>query len=304
MTLRSGFGKFGIQAGGIEKVLLKNYANLVALIDVADSNSYSGSGTSLVNLAASPADGSSASAYNFTLGSDFTFNGSAGSLARTTYFNGDGGNGDANARITLTGSNTTFIKNFHKDNANLSIIMLFRNGSSQSNHGHLISTGTISLNAGLGFYFAGTTGDLQYQITRAYSGSGPTTALSGTDTVVDTAISTSAYAFAAVSVNEAAGAGGSFHYLNGSYNQTDGTNTFNGTYDTPSTGDPHYKLAMWNGGSSSTYHWPMVNDAHFIGMLLFNTALSKKTMDNIYKAIKTRLTTTNATLIADALVEV
>lgn len=68
---------------------------MVLDIDATQSASYSGSGTDVLNLVASPADGSAQSAYDFTRGNGSTsstfptFNGSAGSAS--AYWSFDGG---------------------------------------------------------------------------------------------------------------------------------------------------------------------------------------------------------------------
>ncbi len=76
-------------------------------VDATCSSSYGGSGTTWSNLVASPADGSSQSAYNFTLEASPTFTGSAGSSA--AYFAMGGTN-----YFEISGGNTAALGNIHK----------------------------------------------------------------------------------------------------------------------------------------------------------------------------------------------
>jgi len=84
-------------------------------LDATMINSYGGTGQTWSNLIATPADGSSQTAYDFYLGAtssattdDPTFNGTAGTSS--AYFSVDGGD-----LFTLkSGTNTTFFNNIHK----------------------------------------------------------------------------------------------------------------------------------------------------------------------------------------------
>lgn len=78
------------------------------------------------NLVTSPADGASASAYNFYLGgsasgesSDPTFYGAPGALDATNYFGFDGGD-----YLSLAGANTAKLNNLHKAGCDFSLWML------------------------------------------------------------------------------------------------------------------------------------------------------------------------------------
>jgi len=97
--------------------LQDSVASTVFDLDATISASYSGSGTSWANLVASPADGASQSAYNFTI-SGATFTGSAGSAS--AYFSLDG-----NDSFSITSGNTTFINNLHKTTGGQDFWLLF-----------------------------------------------------------------------------------------------------------------------------------------------------------------------------------
>ncbi len=277
--------------------LLKNHEDLVFLIDVADSNSYSGSGSTLVNLCTSPADGSAASAYNFTLGAGFTFTGVAGDLKRTTYLTHAGA--ASSASIINVATNTTFIESLHKDNANWTAIVIWLKGSGgKANYGQLMSTGSYSPSSGMGWYsLNGANSRFGLNVVKSVSGQ---VAL---NVVGNEYIEYNSYNFMAVSINEASASGG-FFYRNGKYDQTASSLTFNPTYSSPSTSAAQYTLRLWNGGGSGGVTYPMNSTDRFIAAMMFNRALSKAELDDIYKALSARVMTNNACSLADTTITI
>jgi len=277
--------------------LLKNHEDLVFLIDVADSNSYSGSGSTLVNLCTSPADGSAASAYNFTLGAGFTFTGVAGDLKRTTYLTHAGA--ASSDSIISVATNTTFIESLHKDNANwTAIVIWFKGNGGNANYGHLMSTGSYTPSSGIGWYsLNGSNARYGLNVMKSVSGQ---VALNVVGTEY---IDPSTYNFMSVSINEASASGG-FYYRNGKYDQTASSLIFNPTYSSPSTSAAQYTLRFWNGGSSGGVTYPMLSTDRFIAAMMFNRALSKAELDDIYNALSARVMTDNACSLADTTITI
>src|SRR5262245_47416524 len=106
-------------------------------LDATQAASYPGTGTSLLNLEATPADGEAQSAYNYQFGDGSTsstyptFTGSAGSPA--AYFAMDGGD-----YFRGTSTFTQFLKDLHKnsDGASWWAAMAFRTPSSFTANSH------------------------------------------------------------------------------------------------------------------------------------------------------------------------
>jgi hypothetical protein len=130
-------------------------ASTVLDIDATQAGSYPGTGTSLLNLEATPADGSAQSAYDFQLGDGSTsstyptFTGSAGSPS--AYFAMDGGDYFRGASTF-----TQFLKDLHKnsDGASWWAAIAFRTPSSFTTNSHSGLFGQIGNGSLIGIRFS------------------------------------------------------------------------------------------------------------------------------------------------------
>jgi len=196
---------------------------------------------------------------------DPTLNGSAG--VATTYWSFDGGD-----FFRYLGANPTWLQNFHKDNAALTIVGIVFNPTG-GNAGALPICGTTRT-TGTGFFYWGNGGP--HQFVAKNGGSDAINKSGGT-------ISENAWHFLAVSLNEATGAGGGFLYKDGAYDQVSGSDTFTSTYSSPSASSSTDTLEI---GSNGNAQFLTVNGGRMQGVMIFDTALSKADLDTLYAAVK------------------
>ena len=192
---------------------------LVLNLDARDSASYSGSGQTWADL--------TANGYDYHLGKtgsaeadDPTYD--AGPPA---HFDMDGGDvfGWAGA-----GSSPTEFQAFHKQNANFTIeVWVYTPATWPTNWG-ICGNKPFGLGNRTGHAFWVLNGNPFF-----YG------EISGTSTswVTDNAVGTSGWHQIAVSIDEAAGAGGGFFCVDGAYSQVSSSNTFNATYSQSGTTD-------------------------------------------------------------------
>ena len=218
--------------------------NLKLCLDAGSASSYDGSSQSWLDLAGSGydffrgADGSAAS-------DDPTFNGTSGNLTSGEYFSFDGGD-----YFNYDSAVETWMSNLHQNSAAFSWAFWFYSPASFT--GSLCGT----VNSSTGFHGINimNNGTNTVAVT-ALNGSAHV--MGGSVVVGDTALSTSAWNFVAGSIDEATGAGGGFHYLNGVRNQVSGVDTFDCTYTSPSStaassmcfGSPHGAADYLGNGS-------------------------------------------------------
>lgn len=242
----------------------------VMRLNIGDSASYSGTGTTISNIISSPADGEAQTAYDF-----YTGNGSTSSTYPTynsagsaSYFSYDGG--DYNNK--KDGLRTTFTNSIHKNNAAWSAWAVFREGTSGSG-AHIIASMNLFA-SDVGFFWGTTSGSKM----RLGIG-GASTVLS---IVADNAFTSGTTIFVGVSVDEAAGTG--FLFRNGSYDQVGSSNTFTATYSSPSSAASTYvpEIAGVNGALGSTFS----NGSRLFQFGLHNVALTFGEMKQIYDAVK------------------
>lgn len=234
----------------------------VLCLDAGDSASYT-SGQQWTDR--------SGSANHFNRGStsgadatDPTFNGTAGLLSNGEYFSFDGGD------YFTPAAAVTFDDDFHIDNAKLTLIALFWTstattarfifGNSDAGVGKGVSFGTTAAN-GISFVAKNATG----------------TAVS----LSSTPILTSLWNFMAVSVDEGAGANGSFERVNKTVALKDGT------YATPATtgGTSNPQIGA-RGGTSVTSI--LQNGDRLAMFLAFSTNLTKGQMAAFHSIIQGR----------------
>jgi len=132
-------------------------SNLVFDWSASDVNSYAGSGQTILNLVAAPADGSAQSAYDFNLGASSTpanddpvFTGVAGTPGAYFLWN----NADFTTDIiTLAGANTAFLNALHKTTGGSAFTLIIALRSvDNANRAAYWSTQTGTSGIGLTFY--------------------------------------------------------------------------------------------------------------------------------------------------------
>jgi len=243
--------------------------DLKLCLDAGDSASYT-SGTSWLDQ--------SGGGYDFFFGADAgastddpTFNGAAGGLSLSEYMSFDGG--DLFKYDTTTEG---WMDNLHQDNALFTIAAWVWIPASAAEQYYVSTTGS-GFFTGIYFYSNGT----ENPVFAARHGSG--NALTVT---ADTALTTGAWNFIAISIDEATGAGGGFFYVNGDYSQVSSADTFTATYSTPSSSaaaSPMILGARTGGGF-------LQSTAKMAGMMIWEggTAITKANLDTLYASTKER----------------
>lgn len=245
-------------------------SNLKICLDAGDADSYDGTSQSWLDL--------SGNGHDFYRGvtsgseaSDPTFNGSVGGLSSAEYFSFDGGD-----NFIYDTTNETWMQDIHKDGAIYSILCCYYPITSGSICGTAGSSGTA-----IGFKFRVPSGDLLIDV---QNGSGNASSASSTDGAV---ITNSAWNIGGLSYNEPAGSGGSFYYANGSYAQSDASDTFDGTYSSPSSSNAANTFAIGCSGGTGDRLTSGSRMAWFA--VWAGTALSKANFDTLYAALKGRV---------------
>jgi hypothetical protein len=187
-------------------------SGLKICLDAADVSSYSGSGDTFTDR--------SGNSNNFKRGqaagsdsADPTFNGSAGGLSASEYFSFDGGD-----NLTVVGSNP--LQSFHKDNAKGTILF----GIYPVQSGVFISVigdNVFSVDLGFRIQIHQTAARLVFA-----TGNGSANPIVSISSAV--AVPNSAWSIDGVSFDEAVGANGGFHFVNGT------VELFNSTATSPS----------------------------------------------------------------------
>jgi hypothetical protein len=263
--------------------------DLELCLDAADSASYT-SGQDWVDVSGS------SNADEFFRGEstgadseDPTFNGVVGGLSSAEYWSFDGGD-----EFEYGAANETWMKNMHKNNADFSLMMAWYHPS-----GHSGGSGTMGTEAGHGTNGTGVSLTIQaaddtvkYQV--APAGDSTTWVFHN---ISDTGLNENAWNIIGLSIDEATGSGGGFHYLNGAYNQVSSADTFDATYYSDATivtrqgnavqgaGDASWRLHIGGGGRND----PGSAAGTRMGVAAFwSTALSKANMDAIYAKLAVR----------------
>jgi len=106
------------------------------------------------------------------------------------------------------------------------------------------------------------------------------------DVEADNWPTTSAWNMVALTIDEAAGVGGSFHYLNGAYNQVSSSNTFDGSYASPSASSAvNTKVIGGTGGGG----FPLNSGARVASFAVIEGGiLSKEQLDAIWNESRVR----------------
>lgn len=244
-------------------------ANLKLCLDAGSADSYSGSGQSWLDLAGG--------GYDFFRGAtsgassdDPTFNGASGGLSSSEYFSFDGGD-----KFKYdSGALPAWMDNLHKNNAAFSILLWIYWVA--TDRGVLVSSSSSGATEGIHLSMDEPQGD---QVQFSVFGSTLSLKKGGT------ALTDNTWNLVGISLDEAAGAGGSFLYLNGAYNRVAGVDTFDGTYSAPYTGS----TSLFQMGAYQTMSRPLGNGNRFAGVMIFEgAALTKANCDSIWNRQKGR----------------
>lgn len=267
----------GFGAGGSNLTLYEAIAsaglttNLELVLDAGDGLSYV-SGQSWLDR--------SGNGFDFFLGADGsatstdpTFNGSPGGRSSADYFSLDGGD-----YFRYDTTNETWMQNLHKNNAILTIVAVIYVPAHTAEQGILGNSNASGNDIGANFY-VDPTEKLRFRVTK---GSAPVVL----DVVADSALSTGAWHFVAVSLNEATGAGGGFFYRDGAYDQASAADTFTSTYASPSSSNASFTTEIGGLGNGSSL---MASGARIAALGAWEgTALSKANLDTLFALLRSR----------------
>ena len=245
--------------------------SLKLCLDAADILSYS-SGQSFLDR--------SGGGYDFFLGAtsasaadDPTFNGVAGARSSSEYFSFDGGDS-----FRYDSASETWMDAMHQDSGLVTVFYA------------LYAPATL----GSDMSIIGTTGGAggSRGLQRESDGSGvPRLRIIGgsvtrVDKTATTAYGTSAWNLCALSYDEAAGAGGSFFWRNGSYNQVAGADTFDGTNSSPDAGAAGAVMEVGALGNANT---PLRNGSRIACLAVWQGVdLTKAQLDDIWTDMRGR----------------
>lgn len=247
------------------------FASTVMDIDVTRPASYSGTGTSIANLCASPADGSAASAYNMTLTGN-VFSGSPDSPSAKLAL-------DGSSYLTLTGAMTTFLNAIGRvapDGQAFSFIYAGRTTAKVVNTNPQAFMGTSQLlDAGNGYAisngtYAGATNKLTHQIRGNWQDIVSATSLSGCSDSTDKVI---------MMTFNPAGNGTCKFYVGDNTVQT----VSHGFQITPAA--PTYKLQICAAGNNGG---ALLAGSEFRAAAFFNAELSASDFNTAKAALNTR----------------
>ena len=197
---------------------------------------------------------------------DPAFTGSVGNLSSSTYFLADG-----TSRFEYDTTNETWMANLHNDGAKFA--WLWIHYPTDGNRDEMFDTrGSVDP----GVDVRNNTSNKQEFLARK---SGATRA----SAVADNAGPTGEWVFQAGAIDEAAGSGNSFFYLNGNYDQVSSANTFDATYASTNSGTAASMTIgwEWNASGDSGYRWGAI-------AMWSSTIPSKANFDTLYAATQSR----------------
>jgi len=230
-------------------------------LDAGDAASYSGTGQSWSDRATD---------MHFQRGTssggdaaDPTFNGSAGGLSSSEYWSFDGGD-------YFMRGNSTWMQNLHKDNALFTLMAwLYRvEAAAYSILGNM--SGDAGGNIGCRWGPGGTGAVSFFQ----RNGSAQQTVYASTATAPH-----AAWTFAALSMNEAGGAGASFMQID------DAVETFNGAYTSPTASNASFDMNIGARGNGSS---PLASGSRMAMVLAWTTALSQAQVESFHALTRGR----------------
>lgn len=237
-------------------------SGLQLCLDTGDALSYT-SGQSWLDR--------SGNGYDFFLGmtgsveeSDPTFNGTAGRRSSGEYFSYNGSQGHR-----YDSANETWMNNIHKDNAKFTLLTWVYLPNLTTSNGLIGTSGGTDV---VGFHwFLLSTEQLQIAV---WNGGG--NVLDSTDTTAGTI---GAWNFCAISLDEAVGAGGGLHFMNGT------VSTFTSTYTSPSAAAAAYTTEICALGNAS---FPVENTLRMGMFAAWNVALTQTQLSALYQGTRGR----------------
>jgi hypothetical protein len=239
-------------------------SGLQFVLDAGDANSYNASVQTAKWLDLT------ANGYDFYRGTSTTgdaaeptFNGTAGGLSSNEYWSVDGGD-----YFTYDTTNETWMQSLHKDNAAWTFLMFYRPASIAL----CAVMGDAGTSQGPGIdMLLGSNGSMSIQ-----QKNGTTTQNIASSTLTLTA---GAWHMIAVSLNEPAGAGGSFFFLDGT------VETFNGTYTSPTTSNAAFTFQLLAAGNAGA---PPPSGGRVAVICMWNAALSQANVQALWNALRAR----------------
>lgn len=271
----SGFGGKALFYDGsfYSAVLVNNLQNnLKVCLDAGDVNSYDGTSQTFYDRSSADTDfyrGATSSAE----ADDPTFNGTAGNLSSSEYFTFN--DADTELFTLVDASNPTWLENFHKDSAAFTIgTWIYVPSTLNTYSGIFGNAGRLGAD-GIVFMVYSTIDELRIYV----RGNTSSVLVKGTDS----AVTTDAWTFLAVSIDEATGTDGGFFYEKGSFLQVDSSNYFDATYTSPSTNSAEYKASV---AGPSVHN--IQTGFRLGGVLVWDSVLTKAELDTFYNTTKDR----------------
>jgi hypothetical protein len=254
----------------------KLLTNLKLCLDAGDSASYSGTGQSWLDT--------SGNGHDFFRGttsgsqaSDPTFNGTAGARTAANYWLFDGGD-----IFTYYTTNETWMQNLHKNNAAFSFAAWMYAVDSAINHGVFATAQDDTTETGVVAYLNdnGTNLNINFIVRNA----GAAVLSVGTlGEVGGGALTSGAWNYVSMSLNEATGAGGILWNCNG----TAIAEVEDSTYSSPATGSASQTMTLGTGGGSAGS--PMPSGSRYAMLAMWEgTALTAQQLDNIFQVTRGR----------------
>lgn len=243
-------------------------SGLKLCLDASDIDSYSGAGQSWLDT--------SGNGYDFFRGTtsaaqatDPTFNGSAGGQSSSEYWSFDGGD-----FFTYDTTNETWMQNYHKDNAVLSIaawVYLAAAGDQQV----LLGNTTFQDRIGFAFY-ASSANTLRYGVLRGTDGS--QAFIAGT-----LSIPTGQWSFVGLTLTEATGASGAVFQVNGTQE------TASSTFSSPSSSSASHTVSIGHDPDASTPSEYILNGGRMANLSAWEgTAITAVQLNDMYTATKSK----------------
>lgn len=178
-------------------------------------------------------------------------------------------------------TNETWMNNLHKNNAKFTLICMHWRPGGSNTQGIAGTHDAIETDVGFGWDISGTSGFQRVTINKGETGA----ALSQITSV--TSFTGNRWDMAALVIDEAAGAGGSFFYRNGDFDQVSGpSDTFDGTYTSPSDGSATHTMEIMAMGNKKNI-WKFPGRAAWFAAWE-GVVLSKTNLDDIWTNVRGR----------------
>ncbi|WP_421849896.1 LamG-like jellyroll fold domain-containing protein [Oricola sp.] len=246
--------------------------NLEMCVDFGVSDCYPGSGQTVSDLSGNGED-FWRGRYSTSESADPIFNGTAGDLSDGEYFEWDRTSSPWQC-LELKSGTPAWVDNLHKNNAAWTALAWVYPHSSASGSRCVMGVGLAGDSTHRGVMFRMDPSNfLRLTVARGTSGSWAKTETS------TLAITENAWQLVAISLDEAAGASGSFFQIN-----DDAEDTFNGSYSSPSSSGASHALQL----GADDQEYAMDNGDRMAAAAILSTALTSANIDAIFNATKGR----------------